>query len=482
MKKAIQVCLVLILVFNFCAAETIDTTFLKESITAANLYTLVETLSSPQYEGRLTGSSGYDKAADLSVQYFKDAGLVPAFPGYKQTFPVSFTKVHKSTLEFYLKNDKGEKETVTCEYFEDFYPLLFSGKGDVENSLVFVGYGLTAPDLGYDDYKDMDVKGKIVLVLKGVPEAKDGEDWKPYNSHRHRTANARAHGALGLLYIYNRPVANPNGVHIENFPMALIHNDLADRLFSPYKKTVDELKKQLNKREGASFIMDKQALRGHLIVESEPVKSESHNVVGIIPGSDPQLKDECIVIGGHLDHCGRWPVLTPGANDNASGSAAVIAMARALAKYPRKMKRSVMFCLFTGEETGLLGSKQLVAHLPGTIKKVTFALNLDMVGVGDGIFVYRLKNYPELETIYTEARDAMAVSFEITGNKVEKPRPMADHSPFVEKGIPAVSIFSRSGGYPAYHTDKDTIFKITPKILACITRMTAYTAIRLANE
>ncbi|MCP4147441.1 MAG: M28 family peptidase, partial [bacterium] len=348
----------------------------EKPLKASRLYEMVEHLASPEFEGRLTGSQGYAKAANMATAIFKTSGLKPAFENYKQTFNVPVTNVSESSLVFHFKNKLGKEETHRCSYFDDFYPLLFSGDGAVNSSVIFAGYGVTAPEYGVDDYKDLDVKGKIVMIIKGVPDAGKNEDWSHYNSHRYLTGNAYKHGAAGLLYIVDDTYATVFGDHLVNFPMVQVAKKTADKLLAPYGWDVAALRKKLNKKENVSFAMESRA---HLSVSAEARESMGINVAGYIPGSDPVLKDEFIILCAHLDHCGHQPVLTPGAGDNASGSAVIMALARALAAYPGKFKRSILFVLFDAEEMGILGARHFVSRLPEPVKRIRFVLNLDQV-------------------------------------------------------------------------------------------------------
>ncbi|MCP5107139.1 MAG: M20/M25/M40 family metallo-hydrolase, partial [bacterium] len=480
MKKIIFLVLVVFCV-SLVADESLLITHLQQNVDAGDIFEIVETLASPEYEGRLTGSDGYDKAVELAAAHFKKYGVQPVFAdgSYIQSFPLPYTKVYESKLTLHFNNEEGKQETVNCEYFKDFYPLSFSGSGEKKEDVVFAGYGITAHEFNYDDYRGIDVKGKIVMIIKGAPKAKEGENWLPYNDHRHRTKNARDHGAAGFIYIYAAR-GNPNGIYLENFPMVSIEEKLADRMFKQYGKEIKSLRKKLNERRNVSF---KTGIKAELMVKSEHFKSSARNAVGYIPGSDKTLADEFVVIGAHLDHCGMWPQLTPGADDNASGSAVVLTIAKTLATCSFKPKRSILFILFAGEEMGLLGSTYFASHLPEKVKKVKFVFNMDMVGSGPNVFILRLKNYPKMEKIITAAPQILNLNCKITGNKVTgSRRGGSDHAPFVQKGIPAVSIFSAGGKHHGYHKNSDTIYWITPKIMEDIAKIVSYTAVQLADK
>lgn len=484
MKKKI---IFLILVISFLwlisgvSGESEFINHLGRTIKSTEIFALVETLSSPQYEGRLTGTPGYDKAVQLTSELFKKYGIYPIIGNkkYIQSFPVSYTKIYESKLIVHLQDKEGKQETRQCDYFKDYYPLNFSGSGNITGNIIFAGYGVTAPEFDYDDYKGIDVKGKIVMIIKGVPKEKEDEDWTAYDEHRFRTSNALKHGASGLLYIYAGR-GNPNGDYLPGFPMLSIDEALADRILEKYGKNLKTLKEQLDQRQNVSFVTD---VNVEMMVRSENFQGNGSNVVGYIPGADELLKNEFIVVGAHLDHCGMWPQFTPGADDNASGSAALLAIAKALGTSKYKPKRSVLFVLFAGEEMGLLGSKYFVSHLPEKVKKINFVFNMDMIGAGPNVFIARLKNYPEIEKILMETPRKLNLSCQIKGNEVtKKGRGGADHAPFVEKGIPAVSVFSTDGKHNGYHTNDDTIYWITPKITEDIAKIISYTVMRLASD
>jgi len=447
-----------------------------EGIRAAEIYDLVAEFSSPAYEGRLTGSAGYARAAHRAADLFREWGLTPLSEDYLQAFSARYTEVRQASLTLRIQAEGGE-QVIEGEYFSNFYPFNFSGQGTVSAPVVFAGYGLSAPEYGHDDFAGMDVTGKVVMILKGAPPAREGEDWTAYDDHRFRTANARRHGAAGLLYIY-RPVANPNGDHLENFPMVQISPETADAVLKASGTSVEALKPLLNLRRNVSFVTKATA---DLAVQAELRLGTGYNVVAWLPGSDPERQQEAVVIGAHLDHTGAWPVLTPGADDNASGTAVVLSIARAMAQAGVRTPRSIVFVLFGGEEMGLLGSRRFAERPPAPIEKIHFVLNMDMVGAGPDIFVLGLKKDPGFELLANQVRESLGLTCQLKGNE-RIGGSGADHGPFIEKGIPAVSVFSSGGDHHGYHTDQDTIYWITPRIMEDIGRWVAGCALELARE
>jgi Zn-dependent M28 family amino/carboxypeptidase len=189
------------------------------------------------------------------------------------------------------------------------------------------------------------------------------------------------------------------------------------------------------------------------------------NVIGYVEGSDPELRKECVVIGGHLDHCGRhMGLLFAGADDNASGSATVMEIARAYASLARKPKRSVAFVLFGGEELGLQGSTYFVSHVPAALEKVAGMFNYDMTGEGDGLWGAVSAEPAEFKKAIDEADKSVGI---IRGLGVIRSVGVrgSDFAPFFQKGIPSAN-FGSNGPHIAYHQTGDTIFRINPEIMA----------------
>ncbi len=444
------------------------------AVTATGAFATVEKLTGPAFAGRLTGAPGHEAAARWAAAELAHAGLKPLaeHADYLQRFPVTVASVEAASMDLLAADDKGEPKRL--EFFKDFLPLFFSGSGDVAAEVVFVGFGITAPEMGRDDYAGLDVKGKVVMAVRGAP--KDGRDWTAFNSHRARTANARAHGAAGYLFAESA-AANPNGAQIADLPMADVSEAVANAVLAGAKLTLEELRKVLEKGGVASFATGRKV---HLVVKAgNPQAREGANVVAVLPGADRALAGEYVVIGAHLDHCGPWPELLPGADDNASGSATVLEIARAAARLAPRPRRSLVFVLFAGEEEGLLGSKFFAGHLPAAMRRCVGVFNMDMVGVGQGAYVAAGKNFPELLHALEQARDAVEPGVTLRAGLAEG-EARADHGPFVAAGIPAVSLFG-AGQHHGYHTPEDTIWWIAPKNMEAIGRIVLVAAVTIAN-
>lgn len=444
------------------------------SITAVATYATVERLAAPEFAGRLTGSPGYTAAARWVAAELKRAGLraLTGMPDLLQRFPVTVNGVQTASMELLAADDKGQAQRL--ENFKDFLPFFFSGTGEVTAEVVFIGFGITAPALGRDDYAGLDVKGKVVMAVRGAP--KDGRDWTAHNSHRARTANARAHGAAGYLFAESA-VANPNGDQIADLAMAEVAAEIANSILSESKLTLEDLRKVLEKGGVASFATGRKV---HLAVRAKaPRTSEAANVIAALSGRDATL-GEFVIVGGHLDHCGDWPVLLPGADDNASGSATVLEIARAAARLKPRPRRTVVFVFFAGEEEGLLGSKFFVAHLPAGLGRCVGMFNLDMEGAGNGAFVAGGKNFPELLRRLEEARDRRAPGMALRAGLSEG-EARSDHGPFQSAGIAAVSLFGTGGSHHGYHAPDDTLWWITPKTMEAVGRVVLDAAVSVAD-
>jgi Zn-dependent M28 family amino/carboxypeptidase len=209
--------------------------------------------------------------------------------------------------------------------------------------------------------------------------------------------------------------------------------------------------------------------------------SEGYNVVGYVQGSDPSLNKECLVFGGHFDHCGQhMGMIFPGANDNASGSAVVMEIAEAFSKLAEKPKRSVVFVLFGGEEMGLQGSSYFADHLPDAFDKVDSMFNFDMVGEGDGARCAVAGKPDELRQALQDADQSLHILKGVSVVKSVGVR-SSDYAPFFQKGAACVSFFS-NGPHLHYHLPGDTIYRINPDIMADIAKLAFLSGYSWANR
>ncbi len=439
-------------------------------------YNYCKEMADPKFAGRYTGHKGYTDAAKWAAGLFKKWGLKPMNKkeGYLQAFPAPYCVVPKAEMKFLLKNGK----TVTMKPEDDYLPLLSTDSGTHTAGVVFGGWGVHAPELNYDDYAGLDVQGKFILCFRGVPDRRN-PGFRPHDEHRHRMKTAKEKGALGIFYIYSRPIANPNMDWIEGFTPTVISERAADILFEEKRIKAADLKRDLQTyKRPISFDLPAEISYS---VESEHYPDGiGYNVVGIIKGSDSQLKKECVVLGGHYDHCGvHLGILFPGANDNASGCAIVMEAAEAFAKTGKRPKRSVVFALFGGEEMGLKGSEYFVDNVPAQFTKVDAMYNFDMNGEGDGARSSTSAEPAEFAQGLKDADKHVKILRRV--GTLRGPGGGSDYAPFFQKGITAAS-FSSNGPHLHYHRSGDNIYRINPDILADITKLAYIAAYRWADR
>jgi len=470
-------------------AELTDEEFLLQSmhsISSHRLFSYVKELASDRYAGRLTGTAEYKASAEWVASLFKKWGITPAGDDgtYFQAFPIPYTLVFKGCEAYLHLPYKDSVIKKHYRYEDEFIPGSTSGSGEVTAEVVYVGYGITAPELNFDEYKGVDVKGKIILMEREVPVSPDKDPelfkkWRPYSFHQYKLENAVAHGARGMIYNYG-PIGNPNNSYSENFIYSHVGERVVSDIFSGtgrnHKATIEEIKKNLRPQ---SFSTGKIfTLRNS--TEHHP-EGTGCNVIGLLEGSDPQLKDEVIILGGHLDHLGRCYEIMPGANDNASAVSVILGIAEAMAKSPLKPRRSMIFLCFGAEEQGVVGSKYYLEHPSFPLEKTVAFINLDGVGCGDKLRALAAENYPCFWKFVEKANQKYI-------HRIIKPRyfsniarPRLDAARFMWKGIPTIS-FSAFGAPSYYHLTKDNIQTITPEILEDLAQLVFIVLLDMADE
>jgi hypothetical protein len=442
---------------------------IMHSISSHTLLSYIEELTDARYAGRLTGTEGYNQSAQWVAQLFKKWGIKPGGDNNTclQAFPIPYTLVFPQCHVYMHIPYKDSTIIKHYNYVSEYIPGATSGSGEVTAEVVYVGYGITAPELNYDEYKDVDVKGKIVLMEREVPVSPEKEpekfkQWRPYSFHQYKLENAHKHGAVGMLYNYG-PIGNPNNSYRKDFIYSHIGESVVEDIFAgtgkEHKKIVNLIEQTLKPQSfstGKVFTIKNTT-------EHHP-EGIGYNVVGYIPGIHPQLKNEAIVIGAHLDHLGKCPEIMPGANDNASGVAVVLGAAEALAKYSRQLGRSIIFICFGAEEQGVVGSEYYLNNPLFPLEKTVGFINMDGVGCGDKLSALAAQNFPELWK-YIDNANQRYVHRTVQNTYFDNiARPRLDAARFMWKGIPTIS-FSAYGATSYYHTPRDTIDTITPEIL-----------------
>lgn len=450
----------------------------------------VKELTDERYAGRLTGTPGYDASAAWTVDLLRSWGYAPAGDKgtWYQTFPNPYTLVRPGTeLSLRVPQSGGGEIVKRYTWETEFFQGSTSDSGSVTAEAVYVGFGTTAPELGYDDYAGVDVKGKIVVVEPEAPMGPEPDTglfrkWRPYSFHDYKIKNAARHGAAGMVYNYH--IVNPNAVFVKGLILTYVNRTVVEDLFAgqpvTYRQTLDQIRRT---RTPASRPLGKTlTLANNTQHHPEGIGS---NVIAVLPGSDPVLKDEYIVLGAHLDHLGYNHEMMPGAHDNASGVAVLLAAAQAITRAKVPLKRSVLLLLFGAEEQGVKGSEVYVASPAVPNGKVRAFLNLESVGRGEQIGVSSGKEYPAIFEAMERANAQYVHRAMSAFSNRNLARPRQDAAHFLWAGIPTVSI--GVGGapplpYASYHTTKDRWQILTPEIMEDLARITFLATVDLANR
>jgi Zn-dependent M28 family amino/carboxypeptidase len=420
-------------------------------------------------EGRGTGTRGYQLAANYVRTQFEAMGLKPAGldGSYYQKVPFRRISLVPQASSVSVKNGSQEQKLV---YETDFVlrgdPLRTNAT--VTGPVVFVGFGVTAPQFGYDDYSGADVKGKIVAMLYGAPAKFPSAPRAHYSAGRIKIANAVAHGAVGYVLIWAGQVeeripfsrvvrfyreqslrwldknGTPNDAQPQIRASATLSKTGAAYLFDGAPKTFAEALDISAQGKPQSFALAR-TMTIHVVSQHTP--AESPNIAAVLPGSDPQLKNEFIVYSAHADHLGIGEAIDGdniynGALDNASGTAAVLTLAHVFSELPKSPRRSILFLIVTGEEEGLLGS-DYYAHNP-TIPIPQIAANLNIDGVS---LHYDFRDIVPLGAEHSSiaaAVDQVAQRFAVEVSPDPLPEEVffirSDQYSFVRQGVPAVDI------------------------------------------
>jgi hypothetical protein len=488
-------------------------------------------LASDKLEGRRTGSPGADMAAEHIAKEFSRYGLKRSVgidrPGmsileadsprrYMQEFPfVAGVELGKDNAMFLTPraatdaSRASEGAGITSLDLisdEEWMPLGFSSNGRAQgSSIVFVGYGITAADLKYDDYAGVDVKGRIALALSGAPDGDNPHgEFARYANARWKAIAAREHGATALVIIAREEnfkddrlsrlrydnSAGDVGLHVVAVSRQVAGRILESGGLSPLaelekaaraaRSTAPAVMASGNSRKSVAAPLSNVALS--ILTDVKRRNAHAANVVGILEGSDPKLKNEAIVIGAHYDHLGRGGEGSRapregethhGADDNASGVAGLLELARIFSDERSRLKRTLIFVAFSGEEEGLLGSNYYVNHPVVPLAQTVAMINLDMIGrmKDDRLIVGGVGTAQEWRELIGKINDP--VSAHVAANlKDERKLSLrrfaltlnedgygpSDHASFYSKQVPV--LFFWTGAHEDYHKPSDTADKI----------------------
>ena len=530
-----RVCAVMVLMMALAPMAAQERAPQNDSIRQEDLRADLYFLAGDAMRGRLTDTDENRAAADYIRSRFERAGLSPAAAGHSffQTYNLMTATIGDDNALDVVTTDAGTRH---LRGGQEFYPHRFSPSGDVTAPLTFAGFGISAPYLQYDDYAG-DVKGKIVVALDHEPGERDPKSSfeglitaEPSTAWRKALA-AQAKGAVGVLFVsdvHNHPgpsnfdaaargywpetppriasytlAAWADRIHI---PVAQISPALAAMLIEGAGKRFEDLSKASETAHGFTPIA-LPGLRVHLRTAVDRHIVPDRNVVGLLEGSDPQLKNEWVIVSAHYDHNGAdASQIFNGADDNGSGTVALLAIADAYAAAARaghRPKRSVLFAAWNSEERGLLGAWAYTEQPIAPLSTITGVLNMDMIGrseevpVGGGarfnglepqsaesnrnaVNVGGLRWAPDMRAPIESANKGIGLDVRTRyDNNASNLVRRSDQWPFLQHGVPAVEFFT--GLHPDYHTVYDRPEKIEYGKLEKIARLVYEASWELAN-
>jgi aminopeptidase YwaD len=455
----------------------------------------VKSLTAPEMEGRGDGTKGLVKAEHLIEARYKQLHLQPAgVKGYEQPFTVVTGARLKSDNRCTVHEGNAQSD---LKVNEDFVPFSFSSSGDVTGPLVFAGYGATAEEFHYDDYAGLDVKDKIVVALRYEPSGfaeKSGNHGLTQHSHLITKAiNARNHGAKAIVILNGKlgdgeedlltrfgSVSGPEDVGIV---MVQAKNGVADRWFQSAGKTLKDVQEQINSSTKPASFSFPDGLHLALKIDIETTRATVDNVLAWLPGQT----DQYVIVGAHYDHLGRGNFdslapsqigqIHPGADDNASGTAGVLELARLLSPQRGQLKRSILFMNFAGEELGLLGSAAWVKDPTRPLANAVAMINMDMIGriKDDKVYIGGVGTGSTFKGLLEQAQKDEPFKIEYSPGGYSS----SDHTSFVTKKIPVLFFFS--GLHSDYHKPSDTWDKINAPSAARLLDLVENVTMQLAN-
>jgi len=454
----------------------------------------IKALAAPDMEGRGAGTKGLTRAQHLIEKRYKELGLQPAgVNGYAQPFTVVTGARLKADNSFTVV--APAKSSLKID--QDFVPFSFSASGQAVAPLVFAGYGATADEFHYDDYDGLDVKDKIVVVLRyepsGFAEKSGNHGLTQHSQLITKAINARNHGAKAVVVVNGKlgdgeedlltrfgSVSGPENIGVI---MVQVKNSVAASWFESAGKSLKDIQEQINSATKPASFSFPNTLHLSLHIDIETTRATVNNVLAWLPGET----DEYIIIGAHYDHLGRGNFdslapsqigqIHPGADDNASGTAGVLELARLLAPQRGQLKRSILFMDFAVEELGLLGSAAWVKDPTRPLAKAVAMLNMDMIGriKDDKVYIGGVGTGSTFKSVLELAQKDTPFKIEYSAGGYSS----SDHTSFVTKKIPVLFFFS--GLHSDYHKPSDTWDKINAPSAARLLDLVGNVAVQLAT-
>jgi hypothetical protein len=481
----------------------------KELITSSDLESYVTFLASPLLKGRMNGEEGLEIAGQYIASQAKIIGLKPANgSSYFQPYSVMKKTMDQNTTKVQIIS--GNKDTLTIN--EPMFQIVPTGPSDfiVEGDVVFAGYGIKADKYNYNDFDNVKTEGKILLVMERAPTTKDGKkcrfdepNWISSMSFQMKLTTLLYSKAKAILFVsdpksgyhsfdesnsgvagYLKSIITLKGEKPDYFntfmsgmpKVIFINRSVADGLLKGSGHSLEELQNTIDEtlKPDSFEISDKKIKITEVSLSEEMTLN---NVAGYVEGSDPELKNEIVIYSAHYDHIGTTGTkVNTGADDNASGCAALLSIAKAFQNSEKKPLRSILFLWVSGEEIGLYGSKSYVDNPLFPLANTVADLNMDMIGrvkeaadstdenpmTGpDKVFVITDNQSKELQEIADEADRNSTLDFDYSLSGRNHPLQLfarSDHYNFVKKDIPI--LFFSSGLHTDYHTPRDVVDKL----------------------
>ena len=478
-----------------------------DDVAEARLLADIKYLASDELQGRAAENPGLEMAAEFIANRFAVLGLkTDLFDGKAfQEFTLDGSieaPAAKNRLSISAAN--GEIQSLTLQ--EEYLPQTLGKNGSFDAEMVFAGYGITATDLNYDDYANIDVRGKVVIVLRKEPQANDpkspfdGTEPSQHALFTTKEINAAKHGAAAMILVNDAssetaspnsllPLSSGGGLIKDQIPTIFMKRSILQGWLKTAGRSLEEIESTTDRElKPQSFVLPGFHAKGSVAIER--TKLRSINVLGLLPGQGA-LANQYVVVGAHFDHVGMGGAgsLAPGtiavhngADDNASGTVSLLECARRLAgiskENPTRDRRNILFIAFSGEERGLLGSIYYVNHPRFELEQTVAMLNMDMVGrlTNNELTVYGTGTAKEFDGMLDTMNSKLAFNIQ----RMPEGLGPSDHESFFRKDIPVLHFFT--GLHDDYHRPSDDVDKINFEGMERITRMVTDLTDRIATD
>jgi hypothetical protein len=473
----------------------------------ARLLADIKYLASDELQGRAAENPGLEMAAEFIANRFAVLGLkTDLFEGKAfQEFTLDGS-IEAPAAKNSLSISVASGEIQSLKLQEEYLPQTLGKNGSFDAEMVFAGYGITATDLNYDDYANIDVRGKVVIVLRKEPQANDpkspfdGTEPSQHALFTTKEINAAKHGAAAMILVNDAsseaaspnsllPLSSGGGLIKDQIPTLFMKRSILQEWLKTAGRSLEEIESTIDRElKPQSFVLPGFRAKGSVAIER--TKLRSINVLGLLPGQGA-LANQYVVVGAHFDHVGMGGAgsLAPGtiavhngADDNASGTVSLLECARRLAgiakENPTRDRRNILFITFSGEERGLLGSIYYVNHPRFELEQTVAMLNMDMVGrlTNNELTVYGTGTAKEFDGMLDTMNSKLAFNIQ----RMPEGLGPSDHESFFRKDIPVLHFFT--GLHDDYHRPSDDFDKINFEGMERIARMVTDLTDRIATD